>query len=872
MYQSKKISTSKEHPLGSKSRGRRRRFSRWLLSIEERCGNVFSSAGDYHVTETSAVNPASCPLVRGSRNANSCNNAIDMTMTNNNATLLRCLIVMGLLVALAGCKIVIETPKGGSVITESGNYACQSGNTCEVDVVDIFFEETFVARPDKDHVFSHWLKKKRSFCGDSKKRCELSTKWMDDYPAVLEILRTDQEFYLVPVFEYVPKIKAEDIAIEGDASRRGDTVDVNGGKVVVGTAGSSEIVFHDANLTLEFSDEDELVGFYGITYLPPQLSDLVTTQTNVRVEVGLYKGREINADDIYEITLRDERQYFVYLVSQEIDINVYNPLDRSRSEKLSIGTPASGKTILIMDPADQMVYIYGESAAVGAYGEAVSEQGLLPYDPWIKNKGFGGFDGYTHEKISVGVGIKVLDLLNLSGTQVIRDPQYTDIDWEKPFNSNISYKAGFNGAVDFAFGVAGFELLYFELAKASAQFTFDGSRGVIRLASEIDPDMDWLPNWVPVASRGRLDMDLLATSDGDLAMNVGGKYQSFLPAADLEGKIRVDRSSVVFAGRIAALDYALPLSIKFEDRVTTGRIGVTADFSGAVESGIERGFDEASKEVEKARADLEKAVANLDFELSLRGLRKSLPGVSDAAIKILDSVPERVYSEVYSRVRSEIDRNNKCVLGVCAISKSSRNKIASNAASSARSQAAAEIKSYKTMLTDLKRYAQEEDSERLRSYLESVLRKVYSYRYFSKTIKVKISVAGIFSTSYNYKVNLKILDNSVAEKILLAADNMKYIPEASDLVFRGQQIVDNLPDLDVIDRVRKEVSDGVRVPPGVSFLTYRVENGNYTARVHFTDGRSKEVNFNVLDPASALSSLGKLLASEAVAAASVTGS
>ena len=223
-------------------------------------------------------------------------------------------------------------------------------------------------------------------------------------------------------------------------------------------------------------------------------------------------------------------------------------------------------------------------------------------------------------------------------------------------------------------------------------------------------------------------------------------------------------------------------------------------------------------------------------------------------------------------MRSEIDRNNKCLLGVCAISKSSRDKIAGNAASSARSQTAAEIASHKTVLTDLKRYALEEDSESLRSYLELALRKAYSYRYFSKTIKVKISVAGIFSTSYNYEVNQKILDNSVAAKILLAADNMKYIPEASDLVFRGQQIVDNLPDLDVIDRVRKEVSDGVRVPPGVSFLTYRVENGNYTARVHFTDGRSKEVNFNVLDPASALSSLGKLLASEAVAAASVTGS
>ena len=42
---------------------------------------------------------------------------------------------------ISGCKIEIQVPSGGAVVSESGAYTCSSGSTCSIDVVDIFFDD-----------------------------------------------------------------------------------------------------------------------------------------------------------------------------------------------------------------------------------------------------------------------------------------------------------------------------------------------------------------------------------------------------------------------------------------------------------------------------------------------------------------------------------------------------------------------------------------------------------------------------------------------------------------------------------------------------------------------------------------------------------
>jgi len=41
----------------------------------------------------------------------------------------------------------VQVPDNGRVATVSGTYLCEASQTCEIEVVDLMFNETFVAEP-----------------------------------------------------------------------------------------------------------------------------------------------------------------------------------------------------------------------------------------------------------------------------------------------------------------------------------------------------------------------------------------------------------------------------------------------------------------------------------------------------------------------------------------------------------------------------------------------------------------------------------------------------------------------------------------------------------------------------------------------------
>jgi uncharacterized protein YceK len=54
---------------------------------------------------------------------------------------------------LSGCKVVMTLPEGGRIASDSGAYHCAAGETCEIDVLDLFFRETFTALPEEGQLF-----------------------------------------------------------------------------------------------------------------------------------------------------------------------------------------------------------------------------------------------------------------------------------------------------------------------------------------------------------------------------------------------------------------------------------------------------------------------------------------------------------------------------------------------------------------------------------------------------------------------------------------------------------------------------------------------------------------------------------------------
>lgn len=106
---------------------------------------------------------------------------------------------IGLSLILAACKIEVDVPRGGRVKTVSSAYLCRANDTCVIDVVDTFFDETFQAIPNDGYKFTAWRTRPGSFCGGSNKDCYLSTAGFTD-PALVDVLESDTVYYFEPVF------------------------------------------------------------------------------------------------------------------------------------------------------------------------------------------------------------------------------------------------------------------------------------------------------------------------------------------------------------------------------------------------------------------------------------------------------------------------------------------------------------------------------------------------------------------------------------------------------------------------------------------------------------------------------------------------
>lgn len=110
------------------------------------------------------------------------------------------LLGLALSAVLTGCKIRIDVPENGKVVTESGAIECDSGKRCDIDVVDLFFDETFIAQPSSGYTFSGWQKRERGFCGGNTDACRLFTSGFEGNAALMSFLGGNEVFYLTPTF------------------------------------------------------------------------------------------------------------------------------------------------------------------------------------------------------------------------------------------------------------------------------------------------------------------------------------------------------------------------------------------------------------------------------------------------------------------------------------------------------------------------------------------------------------------------------------------------------------------------------------------------------------------------------------------------
>ena len=112
----------------------------------------------------------------------------------------RLIVISMALLMLAACKVKVVITEGGTVTSESGTYSCEPGKPCNINVVDIFFDETFSANPAKGYEFHAWKTQERGLCGGKSKPCKLSTTGFANFPNLMAALESNEVFYLTPVF------------------------------------------------------------------------------------------------------------------------------------------------------------------------------------------------------------------------------------------------------------------------------------------------------------------------------------------------------------------------------------------------------------------------------------------------------------------------------------------------------------------------------------------------------------------------------------------------------------------------------------------------------------------------------------------------
>lgn len=152
--------------------------------------------------------------------------------------------------ALAGCKVEVHVPEGGSVVTDSGTFTCGAGERCVLNVSDVHFDETFSALPASGYEFTGWKSRWGGFCGGRREPCTLQTLNFPGHPGLMAFLDSDETFYLEPVFA-----KSTSADNELRRYRAGDWVEFTGSGVLDESDGDGAAV--PVTLRWEFRESDQ---------------------------------------------------------------------------------------------------------------------------------------------------------------------------------------------------------------------------------------------------------------------------------------------------------------------------------------------------------------------------------------------------------------------------------------------------------------------------------------------------------------------------------------------------------------------------------------------------------------------------------------
>lgn len=119
------------------------------------------------------------------------------------------ILIIASVTAMTGCRIGAAVFEGGSVMSASGSRHCFEGRTCEYEVNDTNFTETFTAQPRTGYEFVKWRAGDGFLCANSTDpTCIVSNVGAEGNAVIEAVVASDSMFYIAPEFrcviEYCP--------------------------------------------------------------------------------------------------------------------------------------------------------------------------------------------------------------------------------------------------------------------------------------------------------------------------------------------------------------------------------------------------------------------------------------------------------------------------------------------------------------------------------------------------------------------------------------------------------------------------------------------------------------------------------------------
>jgi len=553
--------------------------------------------------------------------------------------------------------------------------------------------------------------------------------------------------------------------------------------------------FRNANLDVRFDESGRLLSVSGRAQIPSP-HERIEFADPVQADVGFFSGKFLNENRDFNILLKDDTDYFIFHFGVALEMRIATgETGQEATKPLVVKAPLGGQVLMIVDYTDPMYYTFGAQDLIGAAGIGWSLNGRIPFEPWHPVRGLGTFDGKNTRTGS----FPILKALSVSGQMVDNAYNEVHLSAEDPLSSDLrnGYQAGYNGAMGldlFLKDIAGIEI---PIAEGSGGYWREVSvQGAVRGDAYINGvttnDYSWWPQFIPAKPATRLQasgfIKSSADTDGNIDFDFGidltGEYGWDLPSGkqSMSGSFGLSPAAMTLTGAITADDITFSLTGEVTAAATTVSIPPPPEVLDMIHGSVNDEIDARFAEAQEAWRNLQDATADYQFELSLRGLRSAIPDMVDYAKQALaDGIANELKKHEGKIYYGEL-----------------------------RDQLYAADDDYYDQLNRLKAAAQQiQDNAQTRQEIEAALRSVAAKKIFKTTFVYKRY--GV--TWATVHVSRRIMSDANANKLIEAADNVKYIKESWDRMVQMQQIYDAIPAKEIFEDLKRDIEDGTRAIP-----------------------------------------------------------